>query len=215
MICGLNDLYSFRLVIQCSAGDEDEDPSYRAAHTSMGHYDTCFCAMHVGCAVWGRNDVGEFPNNRRVYFFPGLAKVIKPTDNASDEATDLSTVTRIYCPVHATELQRANVVGADIVRYPNHLRPTPHPDMTSNTRTNEEMKHTTTFHNKSYCYCWLFVVKYCHCSCVVAAVVITINIILVPLGRSFKSFSSLSYHSSLPLPVVLPYRQSTCRHYYR
>ena len=170
MICGIPDIYSFRLAIQCSAGDTNEDPTFRATHIALRPSETCYCAMHVGCAVWGRNDGGELPHNRRVYFFPGLAKIIRrprqqqqqqatmtttsttatttTTRNPTDEAMGLTAVTRVYCPVHAAELQLAKVVGADIVRYPAHVRPYgggggSHTD-TAVSRTRDDRKNMTT-----------------------------------------------------------------------
>jgi hypothetical protein len=134
-ICGSNDKRrdSFKIPLQCSANDETEFADFHHSHRLL-HSDTCYVAMHVGCAIWGRNDVGQLPNNRRVYFFPGRNKRFLNDSNATKEASAAASgsssstvhvkrgatksVANVFCPVHAQDLVRRNIAGSTTLRYP-------------------------------------------------------------------------------------------------
>ena len=69
--------------------------------------DTCYQAMHVGCAIWKRGERGEWPQLRHVYFFPSPTNdsYTKPLANA-------------FCPAHAEDLKKHHVHGWNWLRYP-------------------------------------------------------------------------------------------------
>jgi hypothetical protein len=143
-ICGSNDQRrdSFKIALQCSANDETEFADFHHSHRQL-HSDTCYVAMHVGCAVWGRNDVGQLPKNRRVYFFPGRNKRFLNVTNTTKEASApgsasgspsstvhvkrgvTKSVANVFCPVHAQDLVRRKISGSTTLRYPVQPKPPP------------------------------------------------------------------------------------------
>jgi hypothetical protein len=102
--CGRDDRpeYSYRIPIQCCANDDTEFSEFRGKHPSIALDDTCFQAMHVGCAMYGRNEAGELPDFRRVFFYPG-----KADGDESDSSTNnhyVDCVSNAFCDIHAKEL---------------------------------------------------------------------------------------------------------------
>lgn len=65
-----------------------------------------------GCAIWGRNDAGEHPVERRVYYFPGTN-----SKNDKGEYESPNTVANIYCKLHARDLVLAKKAGSSVLRY--------------------------------------------------------------------------------------------------
>lgn len=135
IICGSNDRRStsFKIPLQCSANDDAEFPAFQQCHKAL-HGESCYVAMHVGCAIWGRNDAGQLPTSRRVYFFPG--REISPSSHSSNfdpsqkkpsvkknasapEPAYTNIVSDVYCSVHAQDLVNAKISGADLLRYPH------------------------------------------------------------------------------------------------
>jgi hypothetical protein len=112
-LCGANDKndgvnVSYRIPLQCSANDPGEFKEFDGSHDELCG-GTCFVPIHVGCAMWYKNDAGEYPTARRVYFFPGMAKT-------SD--TYAQPVSNIFCDVHALGLQHDKIPGSTTLRYP-------------------------------------------------------------------------------------------------
>lgn len=55
---------SLRVPVQCSANNGNENILFKKHH-KMPADETCTIPMHVGCALWGRNDEGEYFRQRR------------------------------------------------------------------------------------------------------------------------------------------------------
>jgi len=125
-ICGEDDSVpsSFRIPLQCSANDESEHSEFKGKHKGLT-CDTCYVPMHVGCAIWGRNDVGQLPTCRRIYFFPGQAldADAESTQNLSEREKHFAThpVTNIFCEAHAEDLVSGGIKAATQLRYPKRL----------------------------------------------------------------------------------------------
>jgi hypothetical protein len=121
-ICGGDDKgpSSFRIPLQCSANDENEFEDFKRIHSKNLGRDTCYVSMHVGCAIWGRNDAGQLPDSRRVYYFPGRDDTVVKQD---PKKRFTNTVTNIFCPVHAQDLVRGRIRAAGVLKYPAHLLP--------------------------------------------------------------------------------------------
>lgn len=120
-ICGADDrpANSYRIPVQCSANDPSEFADFATLHPNLGN-DTCYVSMHVGCSIWGRNDAGQLPTCRQVYYFPGRDDSLV---NQQQQSIFTTTVTNIFCPVHAQDLVRGKIPGADRLRYPAHMVP--------------------------------------------------------------------------------------------
>lgn len=98
--CGKKD-DGLRIPIQCTAGDDEEYPLFKQKHRDMTT--ACMQAMHVGCAMWGRNK-GTY---RRIYFYPG--------SGTSDP------VCECYCPQHARDIETKDVSSKGLlVRQSSH-----------------------------------------------------------------------------------------------
>jgi hypothetical protein len=67
----------------------------------------CTCAFHVGCARYRKNDAGEYPHYRTVWFYPGVADSAYP-----------NVIYNMFCTLHAHQLTIAKVDAADKVHYP-------------------------------------------------------------------------------------------------
>ena len=126
-ICGEDDSVpsSFRIPVQCSANDESEHSEFEGMHKGLT-CDTCYVPMHVGCAIWGRNDVGQLPTCRRIYFFPGQsldADDAESAKNLSEREKHFAThpVTNIFCEAHAEDLVSGGIKAATQLRYPKRL----------------------------------------------------------------------------------------------
>lgn len=127
-ICGSDDRHSFRIPLQCSANDDSEFVDFKGLHKHLGD-DTCYLGMHVGCSIWGRNDTGQLPVSRQVFYFPGRDdSVLQLLQQPQGDDTGTikkklvaTTVTNIFCPVHAQDLVRGKIKGAVVLRYPEHL----------------------------------------------------------------------------------------------
>jgi hypothetical protein len=61
----------------------------------------------VGCARYHKNDAGEYPHYRTVWFYPGVADSAYP-----------NVIYNHFCTLHAHQLTIAKVNGADKVHYP-------------------------------------------------------------------------------------------------
>lgn len=98
--CGKKD-DAMRIPIQCTAGDDEEYPVFKHKHRDMTT--ACMQAMHVGCAMWGRNK-GAY---RRIFFYPG--------SDTSDP------VCECYCPQHARDIETKVVSSKGLlVRQSSH-----------------------------------------------------------------------------------------------
>ena len=86
---------SLRVAVQCSANNENEARHFQKYHNP--HDDACTMAMHVGCALWGRTDSGDYYRQRRSWFFPGFSG-----DDVTKEEEE--PVVEVYCPHHALNL---------------------------------------------------------------------------------------------------------------
>ncbi|KAL7569444.1 hypothetical protein ACA910_009628 [Epithemia clementina (nom. ined.)] len=80
-------LLLYRIPLQCHANDDDEWERGQGTHVDLAG-NTCYQAMHVGCAFYGPG--GQDPQGRRVHFFPGN--------------DDGDPVMALYCNVHAKDL---------------------------------------------------------------------------------------------------------------
>jgi hypothetical protein len=121
LICGSHDEYSYRLPLQCSAHDYEELAAFYRSHTSLRRNETCYSAMHIGCAMWGRNDAGELPHSRRVFFLPGVSEddpAVVQYHQKKKKPIFSDIVVHTYCALHAADLVKAEVSGARILRYP-------------------------------------------------------------------------------------------------
>jgi hypothetical protein len=100
-LCGKKDNApsSFRIPIQCSSKDASEHEALAAVPKS-----DCYVPMHVGCAAWGRDDIGRQWPMRRVFFFPGKYF----------GETRIAPVSNVYCEAHAEDLKKAGVPGSRI-----------------------------------------------------------------------------------------------------
>ncbi|CAB9506997.1 expressed unknown protein [Seminavis robusta] len=93
---------SLRVPLQCTANNRDknqmEHQAFRKTH-EVG--DPCCQPLHPGCAMWGRNDEGEYSRARRAWFLPGL----------TGEEED---VMEVYCNLHALDLFKSHQPGCDM-----------------------------------------------------------------------------------------------------
>lgn len=96
----------YRFAIQCQANMPEEFEDFRAKHRYMAA-DTCYEAWHVGCARYSKNDDGEYPGCRTVYYYPG----------GSDGAEWIEPVCNLFCPMHAADLYNPNKLQG-MVHYP-------------------------------------------------------------------------------------------------
>jgi len=88
---------SLRVTVQCCANNEDEVEELTRHHARGG--EPCYQAMHIGCAMWSRNEANEIPLWRRVYLST------KPLQGA---------VVAVYCDLHAKDLYRGEVPGSSV-----------------------------------------------------------------------------------------------------
>jgi hypothetical protein len=124
--CGKSDKFasSFPIPIQCCANEDRENEEFQSCHRSKK---SCFVAMHVGCAIWGRDfNNNAYPNSRRIFFYPGQRKEGTPYSEG---------VTHAYCSFHAGELALAEAPGARTLRYPPNMPIAPLYDIPASTCT--------------------------------------------------------------------------------
>ena len=121
-ICGKSDKSEKirRIAIQCSAGDECEFEEFRKCHSDLRSGDECYQAMHFGCAVWGKNDQGEYSHTRRFYYFPGL--------ESTNSDKFRKTVVNCFCDAHALDIRKKKKQGCTILNYPINARVEALPD---------------------------------------------------------------------------------------
>lgn len=84
---------SLRVPLQCCANNATEYEEFRSAHKGE---EPCYQGLHVGCALWGRNDAGEQSLARRSWFFPGIV--------SSRDKRARNNVAEVYCDLHAKDI---------------------------------------------------------------------------------------------------------------
>ena len=97
ILCGKNDNPKgvYRLAVQCCANDEKEFKEFRGYHRDL-HGDTCFQPMHVGCALFRKEEDGSWPSEKRVFFFPGSSK---------KGAKYQEPIVNVFCDAHARDIR--------------------------------------------------------------------------------------------------------------
>eukprot|EP00797_Seminavis_robusta_P023264 Sro37_g023330.2 (977) ;mRNA; f:104911-107841 len=99
---GHNVYQSLRVPLQCSANNVEagrrELFKFRKTHRVD---EPCSQPLHPGCAMWGRNDDGEYSRARRAWFLPGMTG-------------DQDDVMECYCDMHALDLFKSNQEGCDM-----------------------------------------------------------------------------------------------------
>ena len=93
MLCSANQPYELRRFRQ----RQDSASTAPPTHTKRPKTKPCSTAMHIGCAIWGRNANLELSSCRRVFYTSGQT-------DASGEVVH-PTLIQVYCPTHALELQ--------------------------------------------------------------------------------------------------------------
>ena len=96
---------SLRVPLQCTANNDGEHNQFSCFRKAD---EPCYQALHVGCAMWGRNDAGEQSQARRVWFFPGIQEDPNPAYR--------EPITAINCNLHAREIFLQNIGGADMAK---------------------------------------------------------------------------------------------------
>ncbi|GAX28310.1 hypothetical protein FisN_27Hh035 [Fistulifera solaris] len=106
-LCGKDDrpAHVLRIPIQCSANAAHEFSEFKGRHVNL-RGDHCYEAIHVGCAIWKKDDTGAWPSRRRVYFHPGR----------SEGTVQIDPVINVFCTTHADDL--CGVGGSRLLRYP-------------------------------------------------------------------------------------------------
>jgi len=94
MVCGLKDNKAgiLRIPVQCEAGGQEELAELKNKRRRTRR-ETCYLAMHVGCAKW-KNDKPF----QRVYFFPGMTKI------ENGLKIDIEPKCCLYCNKHAKDI---------------------------------------------------------------------------------------------------------------
>ncbi|GAX13524.1 hypothetical protein FisN_27Lh035 [Fistulifera solaris] len=106
-LCGKDDrpAHVLRIPVQCSANSTNEFSEFKGRHEHLRD-DHCYEAIHVGCAIWKKDDTGAWPSRRRVYFHPGR----------SEGTVQIGPVINVFCTTHAEDL--CGVGGSRLLRYP-------------------------------------------------------------------------------------------------
>lgn len=90
-------------LVPCCANHDKEDVSFQACHAPG----PCDKYVHVGCAMWYRDENGSLPRRRRVYL---AAEEVDDVDKAFEA--------NLFCDEHAEDLVKADRHGAKWWRYP-------------------------------------------------------------------------------------------------
>eukprot|EP00529_Nitzschia_sp_RCC80_P014252 CAMPEP_0113461108 /NCGR_PEP_ID=MMETSP0014_2-20120614/11364_1 /TAXON_ID=2857 /ORGANISM="Nitzschia sp." /LENGTH=725 /DNA_ID=CAMNT_0000352845 /DNA_START=126 /DNA_END=2303 /DNA_ORIENTATION=- /assembly_acc=CAM_ASM_000159 len=90
--CDKNDVGSYRVPIQCMVGEKCEYKALKKHHGKPVHNDNrCSRWWHVGCARYKKNEKGEYPGCKNVFYYPG------ETEEHPDQICNL------FCREHAQE----------------------------------------------------------------------------------------------------------------
>ena len=128
--CGLSDKNnnSLRIPIQCCWNSKYELEEFKLRHPKED--EDCYIAMHVGCAAWLKDDFGNDPQSRRVFFYPG----VQVTDDIGEEQF-VEPIGNSYCNLHA------NTIAA--------RKPKPLTNTKTQPLTNTKQKNSKTSPNKN------------------------------------------------------------------
>lgn len=101
-ICNSNDKHSFRIPVQCCAGDKQEFREFKRCHKTnkSGKVAACSLAIHVGCARWASKNYASVKDKslRMCYYYPGQKAGFEGDDRYQNPVCDA------FCRVHAREI---------------------------------------------------------------------------------------------------------------
>jgi hypothetical protein len=131
MFCKSDDTESYRIPIQCSAGNVPKDVNSDFSATRDWKLTSEYCSdpLHVGCAAWMTAD-GNQRTPRRIFFFPG-------TGTRDENQQESEPIAEVYCSFHAHKIEKCRCSNLRARLNRNLLGIPPCSDCVDRTRSKE------------------------------------------------------------------------------